>query len=41
MMSREDVIKIAQAKMDEVGPVDKTKIGMFMGTLMKELKGKA
>lgn len=41
MMSREDVIKIAQAKMTEMGPIDKSKVGQFMGTLMKELKGKA
>lgn len=41
MMPREDVMKIAQAKMLEAGTVDKSKAGMFMGTLMKELKGKA
>lgn len=40
-MSREEVMKIAQAKMTEFGTVDKTKAGQFMGTLMKELKGKA
>lgn len=41
MMSKEDVIKVAKAKMAELGVVDKSKIGMFMGALMKELKGKA
>ena len=41
MMSREDVMTFAQAKMTEMGTVDKSKAGMFMGTLMKELKGKA
>lgn len=41
MMSKEDVMVIAKAKMTELGVADKSKIGMFMGTLMKELKGKA
>lgn len=41
MMSREDVMKAAQAKMAEMGTVDKSKAGMFMGALMKDLKGKA
>lgn len=42
MMSREDVVKIAEAKIAEMGgSIDKTKAGMFMGTLMKDLKGKA
>jgi uncharacterized protein len=41
MMSKDDVMKIAQAKMAEIGVVDKTKAGQFMGTLMKDLKGKA
>lgn len=41
MMSREDVMKVAQAKMAEMGAVDKAKAGMFVGALMKELKGKA
>lgn len=40
MMSKEDVMKIAKAKMAEMN-VDKSKAGMFMGALMKELKGKA
>ncbi len=41
MMPREEVRKIAEAKMAEMGGIDKSKAGMFMGTLMKELKGKA
>ena len=41
MMSRDDVMKIAKAKMAELGTVDPSKKGMFMGTLMKELKGRA
>lgn len=41
MMSKEDVMKIAQAKMAEMGVSDKSKAGMFMGALMKDLKGKA
>jgi uncharacterized protein YqeY len=41
MMSKEEVTKIVQAKISEAGTVDKTKIGQFMGGVMKELKGKA
>jgi hypothetical protein len=41
MMSKEDVMTIAKAKMTEMGAIDKSKAGMFMGTLMKDLKGKA
>lgn len=40
-MSREEVMKAAEAKMLEMGGVDKTKVGQFMGALMKDLKGKA
>ena len=48
MMSKEDVMSFAKTKMTELG-IDpstdsgqaKSKAGMFMGTLMKELKGKA
>ncbi|HEY0220919.1 MAG TPA: GatB/YqeY domain-containing protein [Candidatus Paceibacterota bacterium] len=39
-MPREEVLKIAQAKKDELGVTDKSKAGQLMGTLMKELKGK-
>jgi len=41
MMSEEEVMTFAKTKMTELGNIDKTKIGMFMGTLMKELKGRA
>ncbi len=41
MMSEEEVLAFAQAKMSEMGEVDKSKAGQFMGTLMKDLKGKA
>ena len=48
-MPREEVLAIAKAKMAELGITDasgstsspQAKKGMFMGTLMKELKGKA
>lgn len=40
-MSREEITPLAQAKMAELGVTDKTKMGMIMGALMKELKGKA
>jgi uncharacterized protein YqeY len=36
------VVKIAEAKIAEMGGgIDKSKTGMFMGALMKDLKGKA
>ena len=41
LMSEEDVQKIASAKKAEFGALDKSKMGQFMGALMKELKGKA
>lgn len=41
MMPREEVISIAKAKMHELGVTDKTKAGMLMGNLMKDLRGKA
>lgn len=41
MMSREDVLKAATAKKNELGVTDKAKIGQLVGTLMKDLKGKA
>ena len=41
MMSKEDVMTIAKTKMAEMGVNDKSKAGMFMGALMKDLKGKA
>lgn len=41
MMSRDEIKKIALVKKEELGIIDKTKLGMFVGTIMKELKGKA
>lgn len=41
MMSEEDVMKIALAKKEEMGEIDKSKAGQFVGMLMKDLKGKA
>lgn len=41
MMGREEIQKIAEAKKTEMGITDKTKIGMLMGVVQKELKGKA
>lgn len=38
MMSREEIEKVVQAKVAEVGTENK---GMLMGAIMKELKGKA
>ena len=41
MMSREEIEKIAKAKMSELNISSKTDAGKFTGALMKELKGKA
>ncbi len=41
MMSRADVKAVAVEKMAELGVTDKSKAGLFMGALMKDLKGKA
>jgi uncharacterized protein YqeY len=41
MMPREEVLKIAKAKMAELNVTDKSGAGKFMGVLMKELKGQA
>lgn len=41
MMPREEILKIAEAKKAEMGITDKSKVGMLMSTLMKDLKGKA
>lgn len=40
-MSKEDIRRAAEAKKAELGMSDPTKKGIFMGTLMKELKDKA
>lgn len=41
LMSREEIKKVVEAKKAEAGEVDKAKLGIFMGSVMKDLKGKA
>ncbi len=41
LMSEEEIETFVKAKISEMGEVDKSKMGMFLGTLMKDLKGKA
>lgn len=41
MMSKEEILKIAEAKKVELGVTDKSKVGILMSALMKDLKGKA
>jgi uncharacterized protein YqeY len=41
MMSKDDIRKIAEAKKAELGITDKSGMGKFMGSLMKEFKGQA
>lgn len=41
MMSVDEIKKIAEAKKAEMGITDKSKVGMLMSALMKDLKGKA
>jgi hypothetical protein len=41
MMGRDEIEKLAKAKKEELGIDDKAKMGMLMGSLMKDLKGKA
>jgi uncharacterized protein YqeY len=40
MMTREEIQKVAEAKKSEMN-ADKSKMGMLMGAVMKELKGAA
>ena len=40
-MSLDDIEKIALAKKEELGIEDKSKMGILMGAVMKETKGKA
>jgi uncharacterized protein len=40
-MSRDDILKIAEAKKAELGITDKTKFGQLMGAVTKETKGTA
>jgi uncharacterized protein YqeY len=41
MMSKDEIKKIAESKIASIGDLDKSKLGQFVGMLMKELKGKA
>jgi uncharacterized protein len=41
LMSREEIRPIVEAKIAEIGAPDKSKMGMLIGSLMKELNGKA
>ena len=41
LMSRDEIMKIAEAKKSELGVTDKTKQGILMSALMKDIKGKA
>lgn len=41
MMSRDEIRPIVEAKIASMGEVDKSKMGMLIGSLMKELNGKA
>ena len=41
LMNRNEIEKIVQSKYDALEIKDKTKKGMFMASLMKDLKGKA
>lgn len=41
MMSQEEIEPIAKAKLAEIGATDKSKMGVAIGAVMKELQGKA
>ena len=41
MMSRDEIKKIAEAKMKELNVTDKSAIGKFIGAVMKDCKGMA
>ncbi len=41
LMSRDEIRPLAEAKIKELGAVDKSKMGMLIGSLIKELAGKA
>ncbi len=41
MMSVEEIRPVAQAKMQELGVTDKSKMGVLVGAIMKELQGRA
>jgi len=41
MMNQEELTPIVKAKIDELGATDKSKMGLLIGALMKDLGGKA
>lgn len=41
MMSKEDIMRIAMQKKNELGLTEKAQTGLLMATLMKDLRGKA
>lgn len=41
MMSKDEIEKVAAAKKEELSVTDKSQIGLLMGAVMGELKGKA
>jgi uncharacterized protein len=41
LMSKEEIEAFVKTKISGAGEIDKTKLGQFMGTIMKDLKGKA
>lgn len=41
MMSREEIQKIAEAQKAKLGITDKSKLGQFIGAVMRETKGQA
>ena len=41
LMTQDEIRPIAEAKIAELGITDKSKMGMLLGALMKDLKGKA
>jgi len=41
LMSKDEIIKVVEAKKAQAGEVDKSKLGQFIGGIMKDLKGKA
>lgn len=41
LMSEEEIESFVKGKISEMGDIDKSKMGMFLGAVMKDLKGKA
>ena len=41
MMGKDEILKIVEIKKRELGIDDKAKIGILLGAVMKDLKGKA